>query len=144
MLSWQIKENKKATPSLLWYTIWFIFGVILIYIGIKQDSPLTIIVFVLILALLILIRQKPSQKLNIKIDKSRISINKKIYGYKNLESFSVSNYYLNLKQKKTFSQDIKIPVIAKKDKIKKYLKKYLKYKKQEESLLDILAEKLGF
>lgn len=144
MLSWQIKENKKPSPSLLWYVIWFIFGAILIYIGIKQDSPLTIIVFVLILALLILIRQKPSQKLKIKINKSGIKINNDFYEYRDLESFSVSNFYLTLKQKKTFSSNIRIPIIEEKNKIKNYLKKYLKYKKQEESVLDILAERLGF
>lgn len=127
---------------IIWYLVWFLLAVVLIYFGIQQDSPLTIIVFVLILALLILIKQKPKEKIKFQISEKGIKINNDFYKFKEIESFSINNFYLVLKFKKTFTPDIRIPI---KDKeIKEDLKKHLKYKKTDPSILDILAERLGF
>lgn len=100
-------------------------------------------------AVIIMAAQKP-KKMNFSIEDKGIKIGHRLYFYDELKSFWVNNRpprkkELIIESGKILIPHIKIPLgNVDPDLARKMLLKKLKEKKQEESLTEIIAERLGF
>tara|TARA_Y100000310_G_scaffold114056_1_gene112491 strand:+ start:259 stop:693 length:435 start_codon:yes stop_codon:yes gene_type:complete len=143
MLTWTIKQKKNKKITRRWYTGWAIFSLILLILAIVDKSPVTVIAFVLISAMVLVLRQSPGREVNCQITNRSITINNKRYSFKSLKSFSVTGNYLTLIPEKVIATTITIPLKNNKKEVKTYLKTKLKETKRERDFVDALSDKIG-
>jgi hypothetical protein len=143
MITWTTKQKKNKKITRRWYTGWAVFSLILLILAIIDKSPVTIIAFVLISAMVLVLRQSPGKEVNCQISKKAITINNQRYSFKSLKSFSVTGNHLTLIPEKALSTMITIPLKNNKKKVRNYLKTKLKEVKKERDFVDALSDKIG-
>lgn len=146
MFSWQIRTQKERPTSFFWYLGWGIFTIALFGAAIWEKSPLTIILFSLVSAIVILFKEAPHKKIDCRITKKGVFINQEFHLYSALQSFSISKRrQLYLKSKQKLMPSLTIPIISEIDKtaLKRFLKTKLPYEKQADFLLENLKTSLG-
>lgn len=149
-IKWSGNEYQYTPKTSNWF--WYVASgsLILIIISILMRNFL-FAVFILIASFtIVLFGTKKPQRINFVIQANGIKIGPKLYTFEELTSFWV-NYdppfkkEVILEQKKKLSRYIKIPIEnVDPNLIRETLLKFLKEKKHEESLVETIAERLGF
>ena len=151
-ISWHAPEYEYSPKSSLWYWVSVVVALILIALALWQKNFLFAIFVVVAELIIFSVADKHPKMWEFSIDGRGIYIGKnKAYFYDDLEAFDIhwsdeNNYdQLVLKTKKKFTPIVTINIYKEdKEKIREFLKKYLKHEEIEISLSDILGRLVGF
>jgi len=149
-IEWTAPEFEKKEKNQLWILILGLIVLIVIIYSIFTKNYSFAIVLLLACACLYIYDKKEPKEFNFSLSHRGISIENKNYPYNELKSFWIFYEPPRLKQltlisKKTFNPRIQIPLDNQDpNKIRSLLLKYLPEIEEEESLIDVLADKLGF
>jgi hypothetical protein len=147
-ISWTAREYIKKERSPNWYIYAGITAIILIITAFWLQSVIMVITFILMIAVVYYMADKEPNNVMIDLSPKGISIDNRLYLYKELKSFWL--FYdppyrkvLSIIPEKVFMPQIRIqlesqsPVL-----IRKYLLRYLLEEEQPESLLENLADRM--
>ena len=150
--SWQEKEFIKKPKDKRWFLGFFIFFFVIIVVSLLFKSYFLAFLLLISSFSFFVYALKEPLLYTFTIDKNGFTINKEKIPFENVSSFWIfkkepaapNEISLNLKKK--ISNNIKIPIAPNQDteKIRKFLKKYIREKRQEESLIEALLERVGF
>ena len=143
MISWETKERKNTHHSPWWYIIFFALAGLLMLFAILDRSPLTVIVFVLAIALILIFKQRDPEHLKCQIDKEGVTINDYLYPYESLEAFWLTDHDLKIRANKILTPRLTIPLNNNSKSIRAYLVAYIPEVEPEHSLVDSLVEIVG-
>lgn len=150
VIEWTAHEFEKKEKTSSWFTVQKIITLIfLITAIILKNYTFTIVVLMASLCVYIYARKEPKE-INLSISHRGISINNKLYPYNELKSFWIFYDPPRLKQlsfqsKKILTSYIQMPLNNQNpNQLRSFLLKYLPEAEQEESLVDIFSDKIGF
>ncbi len=149
-IEWTAPEFEKHEKSSLWFMVLGIVTLIFLIITIILKNYTFAIVILLLVFCVYLYTKKEPREINFSLSHRGVSIGDKLYAYNELKSFWI--FYepprlkqLSLQSKKVFSPYIRVPLANQNpNQIRIFLLKYLPEIEQEESLIDILSDKIGF
>jgi len=147
---WQTQKNAQQKTNKFWLIGLIIAGLACLIISFWQKNFILAILTILILFVIFQFSRKDSSTHNFSVNDQGIQIDEKLYPYQFLKSFWI--FYepngiqeLSIESKKTIVPLVKIPLYSQDpNEIRKFLLRYLPEKEQGESLLDIIAHRLGF
>ena len=149
-IEWEAHEYNYYEKSLLWFLIYFIISFAILGLAVWFKNWTFVFLIILGASLIYIYALKPPRKIKMRIDARGITVEEKLYFYKDLKSFWIFYdpphvKYLSLISKKLIVPQIKIP-IGKQDpnEIRKMLLKFLPEEEHEESFADILARIIRF
>ena len=140
-ITWQAYEfiNQKKGP--LWFIITGLIAISLFALALLKGDFLLVVLVCLAYFTFIAYAIKSPRKVNFKLNSQGISVDEKLYPYKELKSHYLfkenGQTILSLSSKKKLAPYIKIPLNKKREEeIKKEITKHLPFKKQKPSLMD--------
>ncbi|OIO47206.1 MAG: hypothetical protein COY09_00290 [Candidatus Portnoybacteria bacterium CG_4_10_14_0_2_um_filter_39_11] len=147
---WHTQNNTQQKTNKLWIVGLVVAGLACLIISFWQKNFILAILTILILFVIFQFNRKDNSTHIFSVSDQGIQINKKLYLYQFLKSFWI--FYepngiqeLSIESKKTIVPLVKIPLYNQDpNEIRKFLLRYLPEKEQEESLIDIIAHRLGF
>ncbi|PIU75186.1 MAG: hypothetical protein COS76_02080 [Candidatus Portnoybacteria bacterium CG06_land_8_20_14_3_00_39_12] len=147
---WHTQNNTQQKTNKLWIVGLVVAGLACLIISFWQKNFILAILTILILFVIFQFNRKDNSTHIFSVSDQGIQINKKLYPYQFLKSFWI--FYepngiqeLSIESKKTIVPLVKIPLYNQDpNEIRKFLLRYLPEKEQEESLIDIIAHRLGF
>lgn len=149
-ITWQAYEFEQQGRHPHWFKALWIFAAALIAVAVIIKSYLLGVFILLAAGLMHIFALKEPHLFTFALDSTSLQIDHKVYALKDFESFWIfekeNGPMLSLKPKsKKFLSHLHIFLNdAEPDEIKKLLAEAVEEQEHEESLIDILAQKLGF
>jgi len=149
-ITWQAYEYEQHGRHPHWFKVLWIFAVALIAVAVIIKSYLLGVFILLAAGLMHIFALKEPHLFTFVLDSTNLQIDQKVYALKDFESFCIFEkengpmLSLKLKSKKLLSHLHIFLNNVELDEIKKLLTETIEEQEHEESLIDILAQKLGF
>jgi hypothetical protein len=146
-LEWETEEYEHVEKSQDWFWVTGLIAASAVIIAIVLMNFLLAIIIVLGTSILLWYAARQPEVLKFTLTPKGLRVKNDLYPFKNLDAFWIleDKNKLILRMHRFFLPHLVIPLgYVNHTEVKDYLRRYLQEEEQEESLIDVIAERFGF